>query len=111
MHLLMQMIGKKLSKVRWTQFFLMGHGNSLNDPRVANQWVVSGYSRRSLSLKVLLASIRLDLLPKEGEDFFDTYSPVARLSTIRALLFLAALNGLIIHQMDVKTAFVGGQFR
>jgi len=27
---------------------------------------------------------------KEGEDFFDTYSPVARLTTIRALLSLAA---------------------
>ena len=27
---------------------------------------------------------------KEGEDFFDTYSPVARLTTIRVLLSLAA---------------------
>ena len=42
---------------------------------------------------------------KEGEDFFDTYSP-ARLTTIRALIFLAASYGLIIHQMDVKTAFL-----
>ena len=34
---------------------------------------------------------------KEGEDFFDTYSPVTRLITIRALLFLAASHGLIVH--------------
>jgi len=34
---------------------------------------------------------------KEGEDFFDTYSPVARLTTIRALISLAASYGLIIH--------------
>jgi len=46
---------------------------------------------------------------KEGEDFFDTYSPVARLTTIRALLSLAASYGLIIHQMDVKTAFLNGE--
>jgi hypothetical protein len=46
---------------------------------------------------------------KEGEDFFDTYSPVARLTTIRALLFLAASYGLIIHQMDDKTAFLNGE--
>ena len=46
---------------------------------------------------------------KEGEDFFDTYSHVARLTMIRALLYLAASYGLIIHQMDVKTAFLNGE--
>ena len=46
---------------------------------------------------------------KEGKDFFDTYAPVARLTTIRALLTLAASYGLIIHQMDVKTAFLNGE--
>jgi hypothetical protein len=45
---------------------------------------------------------------KEGEDFF-TYSPVARLTTIRTLLFVAASYDLIIHQMDVKTAFLNGE--
>jgi hypothetical protein len=42
---------------------------------------------------------------KEGEDFFDTYSPVARLTTIHVLLSLAASHGLLVHQMDVKTYF------
>jgi hypothetical protein len=46
---------------------------------------------------------------KEGEDFFDTYSPIARSTTIRVLLSLAASYGLIIHQMDVKTAFLNGE--
>ena len=45
---------------------------------------------------------------KEGEDFIDTYSPVARLTTIRVLLALAASHNLLIHQMDVKTAFLNG---
>jgi hypothetical protein len=45
---------------------------------------------------------------KEGEDF-DTYSPVARLTTIRVLLSLAASHGLLVHQMDVKTAFLNGE--
>ena len=45
---------------------------------------------------------------KEGIDFFDTYAPVARISTIRLLLALAAIHDLVIHQMDVKTAFLNG---
>jgi hypothetical protein len=46
---------------------------------------------------------------KEGEDFFDTYSPVARLTTIRVLLSLAASHGLLVHQIDVKKAFLTGE--
>lgn len=38
---------------------------------------------------------------KEEEDFFDTYSPVARMTTIRVLLSLAASYGLLVHQMDL----------
>ena len=43
---------------------------------------------------------------KEGEDFFDTHSPVARLTTIQVLLSLTASYGLIVHQMNVKKAFL-----
>ena len=46
---------------------------------------------------------------KEGEDFFDTYSPIAWLTTIRVLLSLASSHGLLIHQMDVKTTFLNGE--
>ncbi|GJR34523.1 zinc finger, CCHC-type containing protein [Tanacetum coccineum] len=45
---------------------------------------------------------------KEGIDYFDTYAPVARISTIRLLIALAATHNLVIHQMDVKTAFLNG---
>ena len=46
---------------------------------------------------------------KEGEDFFDTYSHVARLTTIRVLLSLAASHALLVHQMGVKTGFLNGE--
>ena len=45
---------------------------------------------------------------KYGTDYFDTYAPVARISTIRLLIALAAIHKLVIHQMDVKTAFLNG---
>ena len=45
---------------------------------------------------------------QEGLDFFDTYSPVTRITSIRMLIAIAALHNLDIHQMDVKTAFLNG---
>nr|GFA31917.1 hypothetical protein [Tanacetum cinerariifolium] len=41
-------------------------------------------------------------------DYFDTYAPVARITTIKLLLALAAIHNLVIYQMDVKTAFLNG---
>ena len=45
---------------------------------------------------------------KEGLDYFDTYSPVTRITSIRMIIAIAALRNLEIHQMDVKTAFLNG---
>ena len=47
---------------------------------------------------------------REGLDYFDTYSPVTRITSIRMLIAIAALHNLDIHQMDVKTAFLNGDF-
>lgn len=46
---------------------------------------------------------------RENVDFFDTYSPVSRLVSIRVLFAVAAIHELIVHQMDVKTAFLNGE--
>ena len=46
---------------------------------------------------------------KEGLDYFDTYSPVTRITSIRIILAIAAVRNLDIHQMDVKTAFLNGE--
>ncbi|KZV49059.1 hypothetical protein F511_11010 [Dorcoceras hygrometricum] len=45
---------------------------------------------------------------KEGLDYFDTYSPVTRITSIRVILAIAALRNYSVHQMDVKTAFLNG---
>ena len=46
---------------------------------------------------------------KEGEDFLNTYSSIARIITIGVLLSLAASYGLLVHQMNVKTTFLNGE--
>ena len=45
---------------------------------------------------------------KADLDFFDTFSPVTRIISIRLLIAIAAIFDLKIHQMDVKTAFLNG---
>jgi len=42
----------------------------------------------------------------EGTDYSDTYAPVAKLTSLRSLLALAARNCWSIHHMDVVTAFL-----
>ncbi|CAA0830901.1 cysteine-rich RLK (RECEPTOR-like protein kinase) 8, partial [Striga hermonthica] len=44
----------------------------------------------------------------EGYDFFDMYSPVTRITSIRVLIAIAAMHDLEIHQMDMKTTFLNG---
>src|SRR5574338_55671 len=45
---------------------------------------------------------------RHGVDYFDTYAPVARISSIRYLIARASIHKLVIHQMNVKTAFLNG---
>ena len=45
---------------------------------------------------------------KEGIDYEETFAPVARYTSIRSVLALAAVIKWKIHQMDVKTAFLNG---
>jgi hypothetical protein len=41
-------------------------------------------------------------------DYDDTFSPIARYTTIRSVLSLVASNNWNLHQMDVKTTFLNG---
>jgi hypothetical protein len=46
-----------------------------------------------------------------GVDFHETFAHVACLDTIRALISLAAQNGWLLYQLDVKLAFLNGQLK
>jgi hypothetical protein len=44
----------------------------------------------------------------EGKDYDETFSPIVRYTSVRAIISLAASMGWSLHRMDVKTAFLNG---
>ncbi|KAH9291809.1 hypothetical protein KI387_043002 [Taxus chinensis] len=48
---------------------------------------------------------------KEGIDYEETFAPVARYTSIRAVISFATQMGWQIHQMDVKTTFLNGELK
>ncbi|GKE28233.1 zinc finger, CCHC-type containing protein [Tanacetum coccineum] len=91
------LFGKKQLTMRLILLWKIIHGFYLIYPMVANlidkfkaRLVIQGFGQ------------------KERIDYFDTYVPISRITTIRLLLALAAIHNLVIHQMDVKTTFLNG---
>ena len=41
-----------------------------------------------------------------GSDYFETFAPTAKMTSIRMLIQYAAQNNMLIHQLDVKTAYL-----
>ena len=46
---------------------------------------------------------------KEGINYDETFALVARYTTIKTIISLAAVFGWKLHQMDVKTTFLNGK--
>ena len=53
--------------------------------------------------------VGLGNLQRPNIDFFESYAPVIDFSAVRLLMTIACVKGLVIHQVDVKSAFLYGE--
>ena len=81
--------GRKAVGCKWV--FKLKHAGDGTVERFKARLVAKGYAQ------------------KYGIDYDETFSPVVRFSSIRFLLAFAVQNDLLIHQMNVETAFLKGK--
>lgn len=81
--------GRKPISCKWV--FKIKKSDNGQDDRYKARLVARGFSQRY------------------GFDYSETYSPVAKLDTIRAVLAIANQDRWHVHQMDVRTAFLNGK--
>lgn len=76
---------------------------------LSNQWLYTNkYNADGTLERPKARLVVLGNHQTEGEDFNETFAPVAKLASVRFILKLAAALNWYVHQMDVHNAFLHG---
>ena len=76
---------------------------------ISCKWIFKKKLRMDGSIKRYKARLVIRGFDQKKEiDFFDTYSPMTKITTRRTLIALAAIYDLVLHQMDIKATFLSG---
>lgn len=76
---------------------------------ISNKWVFKRkYNEKGEIVRHKARLVVRGFSQKFGEDYTETFAPVAKFTTMRLLLAIAAQENLILQQMDVKTAYLNG---
>ena len=74
---------------------------------VGSKWVKTGADGSIEHYKARL--VAQGFSQKYGTDYDETFCPVVRMESLRALIALSVQFGLQLHQVDVTPAFLNGE--
>ena len=102
---------KKAIDIELEQLQQMGTWKLVNCPEeavpISNKWVfLTKYNKQGELVKRKAQLVAKCCVQRPGYDYTDTFSPVVRLETIRAILPIVIKEKLKIQRMDVKGAYL-----
>ena len=102
-HMIKVELDSLIANNTWTVVDAVPEGQHLVD----SKWVFKVKRNPDQSIKKFKARFcARGFTQRPGVDFDQTYSPVIKLTTLRAMLAIAAYYNMEIHHMDVMTAFL-----
>ncbi|RDX87963.1 Copia protein, partial [Mucuna pruriens] len=76
------------------------------------------HNKRSVGVKLVYrlkvkptSEVAKGFLQKTGLDYNEVFAPVARIETIKLVVAAAIFRGWLLHQLDVKSAFLNGPLK
>jgi len=79
--------------IRWKWVYKVKHNSDGHMSRYKARLVAKGYAWT------------------HGIDYEETFAPVAKMATVRAVIVVATSRGWVLHQMDVNNAFLHGELQ
>lgn len=77
---------------------------------IGHKWIFKRKIRPTVTQKKYKARlVSKGYRQNEGLDYFDTYSPVTKITSISILIAITTIYNLKIHQVNVKPTFLSGE--
>ncbi|MEE4247441.1 MAG: reverse transcriptase domain-containing protein [Kangiellaceae bacterium] len=73
---------------------------------VKGRWVYAVKENPNQNLKYKARYVAKGFSQKAGVDYDETFAPTAKMTTIRTLMNVVAQDDMVIHQLDVKAAYL-----